>query len=289
MLLRIATRKSPLALWQSNYVADRLRLVHRGIKIELIALNTAADKDLTMPIAEIGGKGAFAKEVQQLVLNGSADVAVHSAKDLQAESPDGLALGAFCARGDARDCLVGSALQDLREGATVGTGSARRRVQLLAIRPDLEVVGLRGNIATRLKRAEQMDAIVMAAAALERLNLRPGVVDLFSPDQMVPQVGQGALAIECRSTDAVMQELLDGIDDVPTRTVVEIERRFLQTLGGDCDLPAGAHAVQSSDGKITVTGILADGDDRLCRRQVSSTESSDPGGELAEQLLSELG
>ncbi len=199
-------------MWQATYVAERLGAVRPGLEVILVSQDTSADKDLSKPISEIGGKGAFAKEIQQVVMGGSADIAVHSAKDLQAETPEGLFLGAFCARGDARDCLVGSTLDDLGEGAPVGPGSARRRVQLLNSRPDLNVVGLRGNIATRLSRASEMDAIVMAAVALERLDIDPGIVDLLSPEQMVPQVGQGALAIECAESNELVRELLAEID-----------------------------------------------------------------------------
>ncbi len=288
MKLRIATRKSPLALWQATYVAERLGAVRPDLEVILVSHDTSADKDLSKPISEIGGKGAFAKEIQQLVIGGSADIAVHSAKDLQAETPEGLFLSAFCARGDARDCLVGSTLDDLGEGATVGTGSARRRVQLLNSRPDLNVVGLRGNIATRLSRASEMDAIVMAAVALERLDIDPGVVDLLSPDQMVPQVGQGALAIECAETNELVRELLAEIDHEHTRLVVEAERDFLKTLGGDCDLPAGAHAQLGTDGLLVVTGVLADEHDRLVKRSVTSAESDKPGRDLAITLRDEI-
>jgi hydroxymethylbilane synthase len=288
MQLRIATRKSPLALWQANYVAEQLGAVRPDLEVMLVSQDTSADKDLSKPISEIGGKGVFAKEIQQLVLGGMADIAVHSAKDLQAETPEGLFLGAFCVRGDARDCLVGSTLDDLAEGATVGTGSARRRVQLLHARPDLNVVGLRGNIATRLSRASEMDAIVMAAVALERLDIDPGVIDLLSPDQMVPQVGQGALAIECLQNNDSVRQLLAEIDHEKTRAVVEAERDFLKTLGGDCDLPAGAHAQLGIDGLLVVTGVLADEHDRLVRRSVTSAESDRPGRDVAMTLRDEI-
>lgn len=289
MGIRIATRKSPLAMWQAHFVADQLRAKNPDLEVSFVSLHTSADKDLTQAISEIGGKGAFAKEIQQLVLVGEADFAVHSAKDLQAVTPDGLELGAYCPRGDARDCLVGATLDELEEGATVGTGSNRRRVQLHQLRPDLNVVGLRGNIATRLSRLSEMDAIVMAAVALERLNTHPDIVDLISPDQMVPQVGQGAVAVECREGDSDVLNLLAEIDHQPTRQVVSVERRFLQTLGGDCDMPAGAHAVLGPEGLVTVTGILADENEKLSRRQVTSSESDDPGAELAKRLLGDQG
>lgn len=289
MGIRIATRKSPLAMWQAHFVADQLRAKNPDLEVSFVSLHTTADKDLTQAISAIGGKGAFAKEIQQLVLVGEADFAVHSAKDLQAVTPDGLELGAYCPRGDARDCLVGATLDELKEGATVGTGSNRRRVQLHQLRPDLNVVGLRGNIATRLSRLSEMDAIVMAAVALERLNTHPDIVDLISPDRMVPQVGQGAVAVECREGDSDVLDLLAEIDHQPTRQVVSVERRFLQTLGGDCEMPAGAHAVIGPEGLVTITGILADENEKLSRRQVTSSESDDPGADLAKRLLGDQG
>lgn len=284
MELRIATRKSPLAMWQAHHVAGLLRSKFADSKISFVSVDTAADKDLTKPISEIGGKGAFATEIQKLVLDGRADLAVHSAKDLQAVTPEGLHLGAFGARSEPRDCLVGSTLEHLVAGATVGTGSNRRRIQLLQLRPDLNVVGLRGNIGTRLNKAESMDAIVMAAVALDRLDIHPAVVDVLSPEQMVPQVGQGALGVECRIEDTEMIEKLNAIDHGPTRIVVEAERRFLQQLGGDCDLPAGAHAVVGENGEITITGILADSSDRFFRDVLSAPASADPGARLAQML-----
>ncbi len=208
--LRIATRQSPLALWQAHHVADLL-----ARPCEIVRVDTKGDIDTTSPISAIGGKGVFVKEVQRAVLDGRADMAVHSAKDLPAVTPDGLVLAAVPARGDARDCLVGARLDDLADGAVVGTGSARRRVQLLAARPDLQIVALRGNIATRLAKLADLDAIVMATVALERLGITPEVIDVVSTDTMIPQVAQGALGIECRHDDPDVFDALAAIEDAP--------------------------------------------------------------------------
>lgn len=287
MKLRIATRRSPLALWQANEVASRLSAAHPGLQTELIPTDTAPDLDLSRSIGEIGGKGAFSKEIQALVLAGAADLAVHSAKDLQAVTPAGLVIAAFLERGRVEDCLVGSRLRDLRPGATVATGSNRRRVLLLDIRPDLHVVDLRGNIATRLGRIGEVDAIVMAEVALERLGLRPGVVESLDAESFVPQVGQGALAVECSADDGAAIKMLAAIDHAATRATVSAERSFLATLGGDCDLPAGAHATLGSDGKLTIRGILADEQptgSTLWRADVVDLPSADPGRTLAQRL-----
>ena len=289
MKVRIATRRSPLALWQANRVADLLRAADGDVEPELVAIDTAPDLDLSLVIADNGGKGAFSKEVQALVLAGAADIAVHSAKDLQAVTPDGLVIGAFPQRGIVNDCLVGSRLGDLRSGATVATGSPRRRALLLDVRPDLNVVGLRGNIATRLRRLDEVDAIVMATVALVRLGVQPDVVEDLDPETFVPQVGQGALAVECRSDAdaAAVVELLAAIDHEPTQVTVKAERSFLVELGGDCDLPAGANATMGSDGKLTVRGILADEASsglRVLRAEVVELASADPGRTLAQRL-----
>lgn len=293
MNLRIATRRSPLALWQAERVATLLAQAIPGITTELVTTDTAPDLDLSVPISDFGGKGAFSKEVQGLVLAGAADIAVHSAKDLQAHTPDGLVIGAYPERGSVEDCLVGSTLSGLPIGATVATGSQRREALLLDIRPDLKVVGLRGNIATRLARLSEVDAIVSAWVALERLGERPDVVERLDPEMYIPQVGQGALAVECRTGDQPVLEALAAIDEANTRVTVEAERSFLATLGGDCELPAGANAVLAADGKLTIRGILAEqaapkGDAAaagLRRAEVVDLPAADPGRSLAERLL----
>lgn len=254
MRIRAATRGSALALWQTRHVASLL--APSGVEIEEVVVSTSGDRRQDIPIHEMGGKGVFVKEVQAAVLDGRADIAVHSMKDLPSGTPDGLVLGAVPARADARDALVGARFDDLGSGATVGSGSIRRRAQLAALRPDLRFEELRGNIATRLDKAGAFDAIVMAAAALERLGERPEVVDLLPVETMLPQVGQGALAIECRAADDDARSALAGIEDAEARILTDAERAFLAELGGDCDLPAGAHAVRDG-ADIWLRSLLA--------------------------------
>jgi hydroxymethylbilane synthase len=240
--LRIATRASALARWQAEHVAGLLRAVVPGVEVELVPMTTEGDRRLDVPLHEIGGKGVFAKEVQAAVLDGRADLAVHSAKDLPALTPHGLVIAAVPERGDVRDALVGHRLGDLPTDAVVATGSNRRRAQLADLRPDLRFAELRGNMATRLGRSGEFDAIVVAAVALERLGLGDHLSDIVPVSLMVPQVGQGALAVECRVDDAATREVLAAVDHGPSRRRVDAERAFLVELGGDCTLPAGAHA-----------------------------------------------
>ncbi len=262
--LRIATRRSPLALWQARHVAALLSAAHPGLEVELVALETEGDRRLDVPIAEIGGKGVFAKEVQRAVLDGRADLAVHSAKDLPAVTVEGLVLASVPERGDARDALVGARLDELEPGALVATGSQRRRVQLAELRPDLAFADLRGNMASRLSKVPAGGAIVVAAVALERLGLGHRLAEVFTVESMIPQVGQGALALECRGEDRVVLGLLGEIEHSPSRRAVDAERAFLSELGGDCDLPAGAHAriaraAGSNGGDLTLDAVLAAG------------------------------
>jgi hydroxymethylbilane synthase len=241
-LVRCATRGSPLAIWQASHVAGLLATRLPGLEVEIVVVDTEGDRRLDVPISTFGGKGVFAKEVQQAVLDGRADFAVHSAKDLPSVTVEGLVLASVPERGDPHDALVGARLGDLPSGATVATGSQRRRVQLAQLRPDLQFVELRGNMATRLAKVPEGGAIVVAAVALQRLQLADHLAEVLSVDELVPQVGQGALAIECRADDEPVQELLRYIEHEPSRRRVDAERAFLVELGGDCDLPAGAHA-----------------------------------------------
>jgi hydroxymethylbilane synthase len=264
--IRIATRKSPLALWQARHVAELLRTVDPSVDTELVSMDTFADLRLDLPISDLGGKGAFSKEVQNVLLAGAADVAVHSAKDLQAVTPTELMIAAVPARGDSRDALVGGRLAELRTGATIATGSNRRRVQLAHLRPDLGFVGLRGNIGTRLGRLGEVDAMVMAKAAVDRLELDLDTFDVIEADVMVPQVGQGALAVECRSDQPELAGLLAAIEHQPTRRQLDAERGFLLELGGDCDLPAGAHATTTGNGALELTAVLSSADETKLER-----------------------
>jgi hydroxymethylbilane synthase len=237
----------------------------------------------------MGGKGVFVKEVQAAVLDGRADMAVHSGKDLPSGTIDGLALAAVPERGDPRDALVGSTLAALPPGARVATGSVRRRVQLADLRPDLTFDGLRGNIATRLAKAEGYDAVVMAAVALERLGLADRVAEVLPANVMVPQVAQGALAVECRADDQQTLAALQAIEHRDSRRAVDAERAFLAELGGDCDLPAGAHATVHAD-EVRLEGLLASLDGRVILRHRS--EGDDPerlGRAVARHLLDRAG
>lgn len=240
--LRVATRGSALAVWQAEHVVGLLRGVEPGLEVELVRVETGGDRRVDVPIYELGGKGVFVKEVQAAVLDGRADIAVHSAKDLPSVTPAALALAAVPERGDPRDALVGARLDDLPEGGVVATGSLRRRVQLAHLRPDLRFEGLRGNMQTRLDKAGRYDAIVVAAVALERLGLGERITERLAPDVMLPQVAQGALAIECRADDEDIRRLLAAVEHRPSRQAVDAERAFLGELGGDCSLPAAAHA-----------------------------------------------
>jgi hydroxymethylbilane synthase len=278
--LRVATRGSPLALWQARHVAGLL-----GHDVELVVVETAGDRDQSAPIAEIGGRGVFVKEVQAAVLDGRADIAVHSAKDLQSTPTPGLLIGAVPERGDPRDALVGSTLEALPQGGRVATGSVRRRVQLAARRPDLDFFELRGNIGTRLEKAANFDAIVVAVAALERLGQRDRVTDALAVEVMVPQVGQGALAVECRDDDDATLTRLRAIEHTPSRVAVDAERAFLAELGGGCDLPAGAYATARHD-SVELRAFLSNVDGGAMQTvEESSTDPVDVGRRAARRLL----
>lgn len=285
-VLRIATRASDLAMWQAKHVAALLRAYDPDCDIEFVSLTTSADRDLSLPIAQIGGKGVFAKEIQQAVLEGRADIAVHSAKDLPAATIDGLALAAVPKRGDARDALAGSTLAGLAPGSTVGTGSARRAAQLRALRPDLSIVGLRGNIAKRLSRIGELDAIVVAVAALERLGLQSHLGEVFDIETFVPQVAQGALAIECRSADEQTIASVHAVEDAASRLCVDAERAFLCHLGGDCDLPAGAHATLVGDA-MRLVGVLAPDTNALMSREEATAPATPQGAQRLGALIAQ--
>ncbi|WP_426574348.1 hydroxymethylbilane synthase [Aquihabitans sp. McL0605] len=256
-VVRAATRGSALALWQATHVGRLLEAAYPGLDVEFVIVDTEGDRRLDVPISAFGGKGVFAKEVQAAVLDGRADFAVHSAKDMPSVAIPGLVLAAVPERGDPRDALVGGRIEDLPNGATVATGSQRRRVQLAQIRPDFQFTELRGNMATRLTKVPAGGAIVVAAVALQRLQLTEHLAEIISPDELVPQVGQGALGIECRADDGVISGMLAAIEHGPSRRRVDAERAFLVELGGDCDLPAGAHATFVDDvGDVADAGAL---------------------------------
>ncbi len=292
MKLRAATRGSQLALWQTNHVAELLRGIDPSVEVEPVVVSTSGDRDATTPIWEIGGKGVFVKEVQAAVLDGRADIAVHSGKDLPADTPEGLMLAAVPERGDPRDALVGSTLADLPSGGRVATGSVRRRAQLADLRPDLTFAELRGNIATRLDKATEFDAVVVAAAALERLGLADSATEFLSVDVLLPQVAQGALAVECGSDALDVFTVLRQIEDPSSRSAVDAERGFLSELGGDCDLPAGAYAVAHGSGALEVDGLLASLDGRVIlrdRRIGDAAEAEMLGRVVARHLCVDAG
>jgi hydroxymethylbilane synthase len=290
---RVATRASALARWQADHVAALLRAREPGLDVELVPVSTSGDRQAEVPLAEIGGKGVFVKEVQVAVLEGRADVAVHSAKDLPSVTPDDLEIVAVPERGDARDALVGGCLDDLAVGACVATGSVRRRAQLAWHRPDLTFVGLRGNIATRLERVPAGGAIVVAQAALDRLDLGDRADEVMCPSVMLPQVGQGALAVECRVEDEVTRERLRTIDHGASHRALDAERGFLAELGGDCDIPAAAHAIVGDDGSIALDALVASLDGRIVVRdhRAGGPEADAPalGRHAARALLDDAG
>jgi hydroxymethylbilane synthase len=291
--LRVATRGSALARWQADHVAVLAQKAEPGLDVETVVVVTSGDRRRDVPIWELGGKGMFVKEVQAAVLEGRADVAVHSAKDLPSLTPDGLVIGAVPERADVRDALVGAALDALPSGAVVATGSLRRRAQLAHVRPDLRFDSLRGNMATRLARTDDadVDAVVVAAAALDRLGLSDRIAERLDPDMMLPQVGQGALAVECRTDDTDTRCLLDRIEHTPSRRTVDAERGFLVELGGDCSVPAAAHATLAGD-RLRVRGLVASADGRtLVRHELAGPASSGAalGRSVARQLLDDQG
>lgn len=286
MTLRIATRSSALARFQANAVADALRSLDPGLEVELIATDTVGDRRTDVTIASLGGQGVFVKEIQQLVLDGHADVAVHSAKDLTSSPTAGLNLAAFTERGPVGDALVGRSLAGLGPGATVACGAPRRRAVLSNLRPDLNLVELRGNIATRIAKLDErgVDAVVVAVAALERLDLSHLVAEEFDPTVLVPQVGQGAFALECRSDDHEVAARLVALDHGPTRDAVTAERAFLAELGGGCAVPAAAWATTTGDG-LTLRGLLAAPDGSVVLRgELHGARGPGLGVELAAHL-----
>ena len=283
-VLRAATRGSALALAQTRHVAGLL-----DRPVEPVVVETTGDRRQDVPIWDIGGRGVFVKEVQAAVLDGRADFAVHSAKDLPSTPPPGLVLVSVPEREDPRDALVGCTLAGLPPGGRVATGSVRRRAQLASLRPDLTFCGLRGNIETRLRKAADFDAIVVAAAALARLG-RPEQADLLDPALMLPQVGQGALALEAREGDAAVLSALAALEHRPTRLAVDAERAYLRELGGGCDLPVAAHALVSPDGSITLTAMLATLDGHIVLQATDTGDDPDTlGRSLARRLLDRSG
>jgi hydroxymethylbilane synthase len=286
--MRIATRGSALARWQAERVATLL-----GVPAELVIVSTRGDERRDVEIHRLGGTGVFVKEVELAVLEGRADIAVHSAKDLPSTTEAGLALAAVPERGDPRDALVGASLATLSTGARVATGSVRRRAQLAALRPDLQFTGLRGNLDTRLARVhdidDPVDAVVVAAAALDRLGRRSEAAEVLEPSVMLPQVAQGALAVECRADDRETLGVLFAIDEPDAHRCVVAERAFLAELGGGCDLPVGALA-QADGAELAITVLLASLDgQRVLRAHARGSDPVATGRAAAAALLDRSG
>jgi hydroxymethylbilane synthase len=266
--LRLATRGSRQALGQSRAVAASVTAA-TGRPVDLVTIETTGDVRVDVPLHQIGGQGVFVKEVQRAVLDGRADLAVHSAKDLQSAQADGLVLAAFCERRDPRDALIGGDLASLAEGCTVATGSVRRRAQLRRVRPDLRFAELRGNIDSRLSKIPDGGAIVMAVAALDILGMTDRIAEVLAVRDFVPAVGQGCVAVECRDDDVATRDALRAIDHSETRHAVEVERAFLAELGSGCSMPVGAHVASG-----TLWTFLAD----LDTGATVSDEIALPGG-----------
>ncbi|MGH8990441.1 MAG: hydroxymethylbilane synthase [Acidimicrobiia bacterium] len=282
---RIATRGSRLALWQAERVARML-----GGEAEMVVVSTIGDRRADVPVWSIGGTGVFVKEVEAAVLEGRADLAVHSAKDLPSETAPGLRLAAIPERADPRDALVGLALDAVPTGGRIGTGSVRRRAQLAALRPDLTFGSLRGNLETRVAKAADFDAVVVAMAAMERLGLEDRVAEVLDPSVMLPQVAQGALAVECRADDPDTVAALAALDDPAARAEVEAERAFLRQLGSGCDLACGALARARPGGGAAIEVLLGSLDGHMVLR--TGYEGDDPvavGTEAARILLDDCG
>jgi hydroxymethylbilane synthase len=286
--LRIATRKSALALWQAEHVAARLRAVHSDLEVELVPMTTRGDQVLDRPLSEIGGKGLFLKELEVAMLERRADIAVHSLKDVPMELEPGFAIGAVLERADAADAFVSNAVERLDQlptGARVGTSSLRRQAQLRALRPDLTLLDLRGNVNTRLSRLDEghYDAIILACAGLERLGLGERIRSRLVAPDWIPAVAQGAIAIEQRTADAGVAALVEALDDAGTRRCVESERAMNRRLHGSCNVPVAGYCVETESG-LVLYGLVGDAESGdLVRAEVESS-GSEGGIALGEQV-----
>lgn len=292
--IRIATRKSPLALWQAHYVKNALEAAHPGLEVELLTMVTRGDVILDSPLAKVGGKGLFVKELETAMLEGRADLAVHSMKDVPVDFPDGLGLVTICERADPRDAFVSNTYPDidsLPHGAVVGTCSLRRQCQLKASRPDIIIKELRGNVGTRLGKLDdgQYDAIILAAAGLKRLELESRIRSYITPEQSLPAVGQGAVGIECRLDDTYLRDLLAPLNHPDTADRVLCERAMNNTLQGGCQVPIGSYS-QLQDDTLWLRALVGEPDGSLIiRGEITGhrSEAEQLGKQLAEQLLAE--
>ena len=290
--LRIATRESPLALWQASHVKELLEAAHADLKVELVPMSTSGDRFLDTSLSRVGGKGLFVKELEQAMLEGRADIAVHSMKDVPAHLPVGLTLGAFLAAADPRDAFVSArfaSLDELPNGAHVGTASLRRRAQLCALRRDLKVSDLRGNVGTRLRKLDEgkFDAILLACAGLDRLGLAPRIRERLDPERVVPAIGQGVIGIECRDDDSLTRERIAPLHSFETATRLAAERAFNARLGGACHVPVAGHA-HLRESQLRLVGLVGSPDGSRIIRDEGIGEASAPeelGLRVAESLL----
>ncbi len=291
-ILRIATRKSPLAIWQAEHVTRRLQQLHPQLQIELVRMSTSGDKLLDSPLSQVGGKGLFVKELEQGLLSGAADIAVHSMKDVPVELPPGLHLPVILQREDPRDAFVSNnyaSIDALPPGARLGTASLRRQCQLRARRPDLDIVTLRGNVNSRLAKLDAGDfaAIMLAAAGLIRLGMGARITRLLEPGESLPAIGQGAIGIECREGDSRVLELIGALDHAPTHICVRAERALNIRLHGGCQVPIAGFA-ELGHGVILLRGLVGSVDgQRFVRGDISGKpeDAEELGTVLAEDLL----
>lgn len=290
--IKIGTRASKLAMWQANWVKSALTVDHPKQPIELVTIKTKGDKILDVPLAKIGGKGLFVKEIEQALLDGRIDIAVHSMKDMPAKIPDGLCIGAVPVREDPADVLIsknGIYFSRLKQGSTIGTSSLRRGAQIRHRRPDITIVPLRGNVETRLKKlqTDNIEAVVLAAAGIKRLNLSHRITEHLNFDVLLPAVGQGALSIEIRQNDPYIQPMIQSLDDPHAHAIVMGERAFLNYLGGSCQVPIAGHGL-ITDNTFRLTGLVADLDgSRILKATLSGPADSTEtiGISLAQHLL----
>ncbi|MBI5877439.1 MAG: hydroxymethylbilane synthase [Chloroflexi bacterium] len=293
MAINVGTRGSPLALWQAQETIRAIRAHFPAVECEIVIVRTEGDRNRIDSLATLGGRGVFVRDIEDRLLNGEFDLAVHSLKDLPATQPAGLVLAAITERADMRDALVtrdGAPLSGLRNGAIVGSSSQRRSAQLLAMRPDLVVASIRGNVETRLRKLDegQYEAVVLAAAGLIRLGLAGRISQYFGADEMLPAAGQGALGIECRADDTSTRNMLHAaLENAPMRAAADAERAFLRALGAGCTLPVGAYATCAGD-TVTLRGLIARPDGQqivrgACDGPIASAEAL--GAQLAAQLL----
>ena len=288
----IGTRGSKLALWQAEHIAGRIRARYPEIEVTLKKIVTTGDKILDVPLAKIGGKGLFTKELENAMLNGEIDLAVHSLKDMPTELPEGLMLAAITTRADASDAFVSlryKSLDALPQGAKVGTSSLRRRAQILKYRPDLQTIDLRGNLDTRIKKLEnqEMDAIILATAGLKRLGLEQYITQILPIEICLPAVGQGALAIETRQADAEVLSVLEFLNDSETIAAVTAERAYLREVQGGCQVPVGVHGEVNGDQLLLEATILKIDGTREVREQICGccSEAEELGIKLAQKML----